>query len=125
MTLAKSIYDALPNRHNKDDNIEVANVVKEESKELVDWDDEESWESETDETTIPDTRIEKVRVTSAGKRMMESFEKQRKRHGYQRMKKVRDSLPMAKYQEEFLKTVRENAVTVLCAETGKIVIMYR
>ena len=125
MTLVKSIYDALPNRHNKDDNIEVANVVKEESKELVDWDDEESWESETDETTIPDTRIEKVRVTSAGKRMMESFEKQRKRHGYQRMKKVRDSLPMAKYQEEFLKTVRENAVTVLCAETGKIVITYR
>ena len=96
-------------------------VSVEEAKTLVDW-DEESWNSEdAEEQNLVKATAAKVviSITAKGKKMKETFEKKQNTNSYQDMKKIRESLPMYKYRMEFLDTVKQNAVTVLCAETGE------
>lgn len=122
MALVRSIDDALPTRNKtKKDKKEEIKVSVEEAKTLVDW-DEESWNSEdAEEQNLVKATAAKVviSITAKGKKMKETFEKKQNTNSYQDMKKIRESLPMYKYRMEFLDTVKQNAVTVLCAETGE------
>jgi HrpA-like RNA helicase len=54
----------------------------------------------------------------AGETLKKEFIARQKTRAYQSMSKMRESLPMYSYRSQLLKTIRENAVTVLCAETG-------
>ena len=75
------------------------------------WDDSESEE----ETTV---NVRWNEVTMEGTKLQSFFRKRQGMPHYQSMLEARKSLPMFSYRQELLDTIKENQVTVLCAETG-------
>ena len=77
--------------------------------ETYDWDD-----SITEELPV---RL-KITATGLGKKMQASFKQRQSTPSYQKMQAIRRSLPMESFRQTVLETVRQNSVTILCAETG-------
>jgi ATP-dependent RNA helicase DHX29 len=80
----------------------------------------ESWE---DDDTHADTQDEiattkRKAPSAASTKLKDLFVKRQSTAAYQEMKKVRTSLPMHGFRENVLDIIRDNPVTVLCAETG-------
>lgn len=61
-----------------------------------------------------------VRATPSdlGIKMKENFNHKQNSQAYQKLKEIRNNLPMASYRQQVLEMVHRNAVTILCAETG-------
>ena len=87
------------------------NEEKKESNSPVieNWDDD----SETKVNILPS-----MEPTQEGMKLQREFTHRQATDSYKKMKNTRDNLPMASYREQILDTVRENAVTILAAETG-------
>ena len=75
----------------------------------------ENWE---DDNETKSTILSSEEPTQEGKRLQREFTNQQATDSYTKMKKTRDSLPMASYRKQILDTISENAVTILAAETG-------
>jgi ATP-dependent RNA helicase DHX29 len=76
---------------------------------------EEDWETQASaDESAPDTRP----VSARGKKLRDAFIQRRASPEYKKMLQVRSTLPMSSYQQEVLDTIRNNPVTILCAETG-------
>ncbi len=99
------------------------------TEELGEWDDD-FWNGDSsskgkvdlnhDESKLPsDNDLNNRRTTDDGMRMKRAFKRKEHSKSYQSMKKIRLTLPMFQYRQDFLDTVSRNSVTVLCAETGK------
>ena len=56
--------------------------------------------------------------TSLGMKLKQSFIERQLTSSYKAMKSIRDNLPMSLFRQQILETVRDNPVTILCAETG-------
>ena len=109
-------------------------IVEETEKvhgELGDWEDDESWSDDRIVDSAPsDSNRSNISrdvetntstqnfPTKDGERLRVAFHKKEKKQSYRNMKRMRQTLPMYQYRQELLDTVNENAVTVLCAETG-------
>ena len=76
----------------------------------------ESWEDDDTHDEIAMTKSKAP--SSAGTKLKDLFVKRQSSSAYQEMKKVRTSLPMHGFRENVLDMIRDNPVTVLCAETG-------
>jgi len=79
----------------------------------------DNWDDDGEDITTDDlpTPIPKQR-SSKGKKMQADFIKRQSTSSYQKMKAIRDSLPMSSYRSSILDTMANNPVTILCAETG-------
>lgn len=79
----------------------------------------ENWDDDDDDDDADDLPVQSnISTTVLGKKLQRNFVEIRKTTSYQRMKAARDSLPMSSYRQTVLDTVRDNPVTILCAETG-------
>lgn len=79
---------------------------------IENWDDEE-----VDSSSIPTVKTN-TEPTPTGKTLQRSFMERQSTATYIKMKSTRDNLPMASFREHILDKVRNNAVTILAAETG-------
>ncbi len=89
-----------------------------------DWDDESIQSDSSDgmSATISNRARETVTMISPstnGLNLKRKFLEKQMEDGYQMMLKSRKVLPIHNFRELILQTVKENPVTVLCAETGK------
>ena len=75
------------------------------------WDDSDAYEE-----SVKDGQCNQV--SAEGAKLQAVFLKRQKTPHYQSMLEVRKSLPMYSYRQQFLDTIQDNQVTVLCAETG-------
>ena len=78
----------------------------------------DNWDDEEDDTTDNVAPRRKAEPTPAGTKMQRDFTDRQTTAAYVKMKATRDSLPISAYREQILDTVRNNAVTILAAETG-------
>lgn len=79
----------------------------------------EYWDDDENDIGVSNLGLESnIEPTSAGKQLQKDFRERLSTAPYLKMKATRDNLPMASFREQILKTVRENAVTILAAETG-------
>lgn len=76
----------------------------------------ESWEDDDTQDEIAMTKSKSP--SSAGTKLKDLFVKRQSTSAYQEMKKVRTTLPMHGFRDNVLDMIRDNPVTVLCAETG-------
>ena len=65
-------------------------------------------------------RYENIEPTRTGKDLKRKFTQKQLEEGYQKMYKSRKTLPIHNFKQDILNSVKENAVTVLCAETGML-----
>ena len=99
------------------------------------WEDSDSWEdygNEPDDTdalptvdtnqpnTSPKTEIRssKLSYSAKGAQLRDEFVQRQSTKPYQQMLQLRKALPMFSFRETLLNTIRDNPVTILCAETG-------
>ena len=82
-------------------------LLKTTKDELGDWEDTE----DVDDSGNPTP-------SDLGNKMKEDFIHRQTSSAYQNLKEVRNKLPMSSYRHKVLDMVRENPVTILCAETG-------
>ena len=91
----------------------------------------DSWEDYGDDNAAVDAKssVEKVAqnspinpsrpaVSSKGARLRDEFVQRQSTQAYQKMFQIRSALPMYTFRDKLLSTIRENPVTILCAETG-------
>ena len=57
-----------------------------------------------------------AKPTRAGEVIQKEFQRRQRTSQYQSMLEVRTGLPMYSFREQIIKTIKENAVTILCAE---------
>jgi hypothetical protein len=76
----------------------------------------ENWEDDDIQDEIAITKSKAP--SSAGAKLKDLFVKRQSTSAYQEMKKVRTTLPMHGFRDNVLDMIRNNPVTVLCAETG-------
>jgi ATP-dependent RNA helicase DHX29 len=70
------------------------------------------------EDKVSEPELQREEISAQGRKLQRSFCKKQVTLQYQSMLEARKSLPMFTYRQQLLKTIRENQVTVLCAETG-------
>ena len=88
------------------------NELVEEDEDVPDtWDDSESDEEPTES-------VKSDKVSDKGIKLQAFFRKRREMPQYKTMLESRQALPMYSYRQDLLDTIRDNQVTVLCAETG-------
>lgn len=92
--------------------------VVQESMPPDDWDGQyiES-EDEMKSAHMKERKI-KYRSGRQGEILQEKFRKKQLSYRYQEMLKSRKSLPIYEYRSQILENIQNNAVTVICAETG-------
>jgi len=78
---------------------------------MDDWDDA----SDADDDILVKSNTTR---SAKGQKMQTDFVRRRSTPPYQKMKGIRESLPMASYRSDILETLTNNPVTILCAETG-------
>jgi ATP-dependent RNA helicase DHX29 len=83
-----------------------------------DWDDESSGSGNESKTAYGKERRRKSKSTMRGAMLREEFKKKKTSHRYQEMIKFRKSLPIYDYRSQILGSIKNNPVTVICAETG-------
>ncbi len=97
--------------------------LEDETKDIAEnWDEESSCSNKsTDEIirTLEASKIQTAVPNNVGKALRDSFVSKQKRQSYEKMYRSRQCLPIFDYRQQILDTVRNNSVTVLCAETGK------
>ena len=71
----------------------------------------------TSDSSISKQRYTKL--TRAGEAIQKEFQKRQRTSQYQSMLEARTGLPMYSFREQILKTIKENSVTILCAEVRK------
>lgn len=91
---------------------------------FANWDDESLKSNYSDSFDLMNANIisqckEVTSHSKMGENLKRKFKEKQMQVGYQKMFKSRKSLPIHSFRQDILNTVRDNAVTVLCAETGK------
>jgi len=89
---------------------------KSKKEEIMDNWDEGSWDA--DDGNEVDLASSQRQPSLEGERLRFAFTMKQKSPGYLRMNSVRSTLPIYEYRQKLLDTIRENPVTVICAETG-------
>jgi len=77
----------------------------------------ESWDDEVEMNALPST-LHEITPSLVDEQLRASFIKRQRSSSYQQMLSQRSRLPIHAYRKEFLDSVRNNQVSVLCAETG-------
>jgi ATP-dependent RNA helicase DHX29 len=67
--------------------------------------------------TSMESQTSKARSRSR-QNLMDEFSRRRETSAYKEMEEIRQKLPMYSYRDQLLQCIKDNAVTVLCAETG-------
>lgn len=98
------------------DNLSIEHGKSEEGENVDSTADD--WDSENVELVNNKASPFEKELTPAGKRLQTDFIGRQATTAYLKMQATRDNLPMASYRDQVLATVRENAVTILAAETG-------
>jgi len=91
------------------------------SKDTPDNWDEESSDSNANNVVAEVIAMPKISTSvpnKLGKALQDSFARKQKSKSYEKMYRNRQCLPIFDYRQQILETVRDNSVTVLCAETG-------
>ena len=98
------------------------------------WDDDNGGENDNfDEIAVPTPKGEVLtngsraastmkrsnEPTRAGAAIQQEFQKRQRTAAYQSMLEARSGLPMYSFREQILQTIKENPVTILCAEVSK------
>ncbi|KAL9184942.1 hypothetical protein ACHAXT_002719 [Thalassiosira profunda] len=78
----------------------------------------DNWDDDSDSDDDLPVTTSAAAPSQKGKKMQADFVRRQATSSYQKMKAARDDLPMASYRSAVLKAVENNAVTILCAETG-------
>jgi len=78
----------------------------------------DSWDNDSSSSN----RVENVdpRARREGERLQKYFKKLQKSESAAKMRRQRSELPIALFKEDILQTIRDNPVTILCAETGYV-----
>ena len=98
-------------------NAGVAKQIDESDDDTVDdWEDEEI-EDDNVAAISPNNNNRQVPST-AGTRLQKEFSKRMSTPSYQKMKAMRDTLPMLQYRQTILDTVTNHSVVILQADTG-------
>jgi ATP-dependent RNA helicase DHX29 len=77
----------------------------------------DTWDDSSEESDEKPT-VKPNKVSEKGIRLQQFFQKRRETPHYKAMLESRQDLPMYSYRQDLLDTIRDNQVTVLCAETG-------
>jgi hypothetical protein len=107
-------------------------IIDEEAKDTLDnWDDESFSSEKSDNIQIPENNQPNQSIanktsipqtytpTKMGEKLRNAFINRQKRQSYDNMYQKRQTLPIFNYRQQILDTVKNNSVTVLCAETGE------
>lgn len=98
----------------------VSNVNDKRQPETDDPDNDDSimenWDDESVDGSLADTA--KTQPSAKGNSMRDAFLRRQSTPLYQKMKSMRDELPMSSFRSNILETVENNRVSILCAETG-------
>lgn len=83
-----------------------------------DWDEESFGSKDEAKTNCTRQRPNKLKSKRRGDMLQQELKKKKNSHRYQAMLKSRKSLPIYDYRLQILEKIKNNSVTVICAETG-------
>lgn len=131
-SLAKLIFSAwketkVPARQVDNERLAMSDTLEKEMDSVVDdWENQStSSASFVEEDHVPmrisaplPAAVERRVPSRLGKTLQKDFQHKMQTSKYENMLKERSALPIFAHRESFLRAVRENAVTILCASTG-------